>query len=306
MIQTWMLRTAFAWMGLGPILAEEVSDRPTDANAIYKELTKGLSGNNQRAESARLELDYWYRGVWKAFVRKVVKTRDGKASEIVLLKAPGMSVPGVDFSMAFLVVDKRVVDWTSCWTYNRTASQDAQLEDVDGDGFVDLGFRADTGSFGLLDKRKHTRPGDKRTWLYAYAITSKGFQSLFPKTDRDLRLKVSYDTAGQPVTLRAQGLPQSLREYQMYECTISAKNTSKMNLQVKVGQWLDLEFEKACGSFVTYGPWDERTVLKPGETVSHTLQFHLESEEKEVTVRFKFVPETPTRRKAPVVPEPGG
>src|SRR5262249_3383318 len=148
-----------------------------------------------RAKTARLELEYWHqnqRFFPSAPVRKSMKTKDGKAAEVILLSASEMSIPGTDFSMAFLLVEKRVVDWASCWTYNRTASQDLQLEDVDGDGFLDVAFRANRGVWGLLDERQHSRPGDQRKWLYAYAITAKGFKSLFPDTARKLRIKVRF------------------------------------------------------------------------------------------------------------------
>ena len=132
--------------------------------------------------------------------------------------------------MAFLLFNKRVVDWASCWTCNRTARQELLLEDVDGDGVPDIAFRAHEGWFGLVDKRCHTRPGDKRTWLYAYSITSKGFQSLFPITDRNLLLKMV--TEDPPVKFQVKGLPDSVREYHMHECTITAVNTSKKDLPI--------------------------------------------------------------------------
>jgi hypothetical protein len=197
------------------------------SDALFRELLQGLPTDTERAKSARLELEYWHKHAWTFAwtfpdppARKSVKTKDGKTAEVVLLRAPAMSMPGEDFSMAFLLVEKRVVDWASCWTYNRTANQDLQLEDVDGDGFLDVAFRASEGWYGLLDKRQHTRPGDKRKWLYAYAITSTGFQSLFPSVDRELKVKLSFDTADPPVKMQVKGLPESLREQQTVECTV--------------------------------------------------------------------------------------
>ena len=288
---------AFCWLVPSPAQEPDFKSKASAAEATYKELLAGLPREGRRADSARLELKYWHDDSWRflnPLVRKTVKTRDGQAAEVIFLTAPSRSVPGTDFSMAFLLVGKRVVDWASCWTYNRTATQELLLEDVDGDGFADVAFRASKGWWGLKDKRQHGRPGDERKWLYAYAITAKGFQSLFPNVDRDLNVKLTYDTANQPVRLEARGLPTSFREHQMVECTVSATNTSKQDLAIKPGEWLALEIEKA-GYFMNYGPPDERTVLKPAETVSQAVCLYVVGGEgeKDVTLHWKFVPSRP-------------
>jgi hypothetical protein len=263
------------------------------ADAVYNELAAGLPMNGQRANSARLELEYWHEHAWKFWetpVRKAVTTKDGKAAEVVFLIAPAMGMPDTDFSMAFLLVDKRVVDWASCWTYNRTARQKLMLEDVDGDGSADVAFRAREGLWGQSDKRQHRLQGDERKWLYAYAVTADGFQSLFPDTERDLKVNLSYDTADQPVALQVKGLPESLRERQMVECTLSAKNTSDTNVAIEPAEWFSMKIDKA-GYFMSTRPPDKRTVLKPGETVSQLIRLYVVGvAEEEVTMRWKFVP----------------
>ncbi len=313
---------------LTPALADDTSrkpnaricNEPSEASVVYEELQvaalankiqrapdakvlAGLKGEarelavareRQRASSARMELDYWYqhKDWFSSSIRKAVKTKDGKAAEVLLLNAPGDEYAGNDFSLAFLMVDNRVVDWASCWTYNRTASQELLLEDVDGDGALDLAFRATEGFWGLQDERKQTRPGDKRTWLYAYTITSEGFQRIFPDKRRDLCVKLNCDSGECPISLQLKGLPESLREYQMYECTISATNTGKHDLAIKPGEWFALDFHKA-GAFRWYQQSDKRDVLKPGETISQTIRVYLEGKEEEVTIRLKFVPSVP-------------
>jgi hypothetical protein len=265
--------------------------KESTVDAVFKELVAGLPRDGQRAISARLELEYWHKHhcFLNAPVRKPVKTKEGKAAEVIFLTAPAMSMPGIDFSMAFLLVDNRVVDWASCWSYNRSASQELLLEDVDGDGFPDVAFRASDGCWGLSDKRQHSRPGDKRNWLYAYAITAKGFQTLFPSTERDLKVKLSYVTVDQPVVLQVKGLPESLRERQMVECTLSVTNTSDKELAMKSGEWFSVDMNEAA-YFMTYDKPDKRSVLRAGETVSQVIRLYLEGAEKEVTIRWKFVP----------------
>lgn len=267
------------------------TSKDSTADAIFKELTAGLPKDGQRAISARLELEYWheYQHIFKSPVRKAVKTKDGKSAEVIFLTAPAMSMPGTDFSMAFLLVDKKVIDWASCWTYNRIANQELLLEDVDGDGFPDVAFRASKGWWGLLDKRQHGRPDDERKWLYAYAITAKGFQSLFPNTDHDLRVKMTYDTVNQPIELQVKGLPETLRERQMVECTLSVTNKSDEDLAIDPGKWFSVDMNKAA-YFMSFGRQDKRTVLKPKETVSQVFRLHVYGVEKEVTMQWKFAP----------------
>jgi len=219
-----------------------------------------------------------------------VKTKDGKAAEVVFLRAPYGLWHDTDLSMAFLLDEKRVIDWVSCWTYDRTAKQELLLEDVDGDGFQDVAFRASEGWCGLKDKRQHSRPNSKAKWLYAYAITEKGFQSIFPSTDRDMKVKLSYDTVNQPVSLEVKGLPDSLRERRLVECTITLTNNSKRNLAVKPGEWFTVETGNANWSMV-YTISDKRDLLRPGESVSQVIRLFVEGEEKEVVLRWRFVPD---------------
>jgi hypothetical protein len=275
------------WVG-----KQDVKSSVIDSDVLFRELMAGLPKDGERAKSARLELEYWHKrefGFLFPPIRNSVKTKDGTAAEIVFLSAPAMSMPGTDFSMAFLLIEKRVVDWASCWTYNRTASQELLLEDVDGDGFPDVAFRAREGFWGLLDKRQHSRAGGKRKWLYAYAITAKGFQSLFPDMERSLNVKVVYDNADQPVTVQAEGLPESLREHQLVECTLSATNTSKDAIPLKPGKWFKVEIDNA-GYFLTFRTVENRNSLEPGETVAQGIRFFVNGGEKEVTIRLQFVP----------------
>jgi hypothetical protein len=297
--------------------ANSEKDLKSEKELLFRELSEGLPKEGERANSARLELEYWRRfsRVLPSWVRQSARGKDGKQIEVILISAPSNSMPGEDFSMAFLLVEKRVVDWASCWSYNRIANQELLLEDVDGDGFPDVAFRASEGCWGLLDDRQHSRPGDKRKWLYAYAITAKGFQSLFPKRERNLQLKLAYDTVGDLVTLKATGLPQSLREYQMVECILTATNKSKKDLPIPPGDgWFTVKIENA-GCFMTYGPWDKRALLKARGSISQTVCLFITGpgSEKDVTMRFKFRPEanppespqppTPNKRQSSAAPD---
>ncbi len=286
---------AIALVMIGCQLAANAEDRdlppkdPVNA-AVFKVLSAGLPKDGQRAISARLELDYWYAwGHPNSAVRKSAQTGDGKAAEVILLSAPAFSRPGIDFSMAFLVVDDLVIDWASCWTSNRTERQELLLEDVDGDGVSDVAFRASDGSFGLRDERQHGLPGDKRKWLYAYALTGKGFRSLFPSTERELTIEVSCETADQPVVLQVKGLPETLSQRQMVECTLSLTNTSEKALAITPAEWFSIDIPKG-GYVLTYASPEKRSILQAGETVSQDIRLVYCGKETEIAVRMKFEP----------------
>ncbi len=265
-----------------------------ETETVYRELMGRLHKEGPRATSARLELESWHEhnhGIGSFLNspdRHWIKTKDGESAEIVLIRQPACSMPGIDFSMAFLLVGDRVVDWASCLSHNRIARHEPRLEDVDGDGAVDLAFRAYSGFWGLSDERCHERPGDKRKWLYAYAITSTGFKSLFPETDKELHVTSSFDTVGQPVKLCVEGLPEQIREHRMLECTISATNTSNHDIAIEPGRWASVTFGSG-GTAWSFTGKDKRAALKPGQTISHTLRFYLQGGGDLV---WKFVPKS--------------
>jgi hypothetical protein len=198
-------------------------------------------------------------------------------------------MPGADFTMVLLLIDGRIVDWASCWSYNRTACHEVLLEDVTRDGHEDVAFRASEGFFGLSDERQHSLPGDDRRWLYAYRITDKGLQSIFPATERDLKVSHSYDSAGQPVKLEAKGLPDTLRERQMVECVLTMTNTSTKELEVGPGRCFQVQI-KDLSYWMQYGPPGEKTVLKPGESTSRSVRLFVQGCEKEAAFHWRFVP----------------
>jgi hypothetical protein len=122
--------------------------------------------------------------------------------------------------------------------------------------------------------------------LYAYTITSKGFRSIFPDIDRDRRLELTYDTGGLPVKLRIDGLPKVLKQYQMYQCTVSATNTSKQ--EVRIASW-PFYFEIDDDGFPLIPDRQElRDVIKPGETITETVSFLVQGDEPEITIRLEF------------------
>ena len=275
-------------------LGEHHSERPAmDCQVVYKQFTQKLLGKPLRVKSARPSLEYWH--AHSSFlmppVRSSVKTKDGKIAQMTFLKAPSTSIPGTDFSMVFLEVDTQVVDWTSCWTCNTLALQDIRLEDVDRDGFLDLAFRAREGFWGLTDKRCRTRPGDKRRWLYAYSITSKGFKSIFPLRDRQVELELLYDSPDRRIKLAVGAFPKSVREFELLELRISMTNMSKQELIVPSGMWLNLDVRNAA-YFMTSNAPSNRRILRSGETVSGAFQLVFNSIEEQVSMlHCRFMPQ---------------
>src|SRR4051794_11383853 len=83
-----------------------------EADAMYRELGAGIPKGGARATSARLELEYCRKHPWcflSSPVRQPVRTTDGTDAEVVFLRVPALSMPGTDFSMAFLLAGGRVI-----------------------------------------------------------------------------------------------------------------------------------------------------------------------------------------------------
>jgi hypothetical protein len=146
-----MLRSVIASLALLACLgASQVFGQDHASQVLYKYLSQRLTMANDPAGSAQRQLQYWLRhaSVRAPSVHRVVRAADGKSVDVILLKAPAWDWPNVDFSMAVVLKEGRIIDWRSCWTSRRTAliSQDLVLEDVDGDGLVDVSFRMTPGS----------------------------------------------------------------------------------------------------------------------------------------------------------------
>ena len=259
-------------------------------NPIFAELRKTLRPANQRSRSALAHLAYAEQCESELKPERArIKTTDAHRAEVVMIEVLAKSIPGDDLSMAFLLVDKQVVDWASCWTHNRTANQKLLLEDVDGDGFVDVAFRAEQGWAGLQDERQNRRPGDARIWLAAYSVSSKGLKPIFPVKERVHCVKPWFHTGNLPLQLHVEGLPHSLAESEMCECTVSLKNSSQSIVELAPG-WYFPDILSA-GSHTSLR-WSERTAkeIKPGETVSATVLLRLTGTEDSITLEWNVAP----------------
>jgi hypothetical protein len=121
---------------------EQERRQEKEEEAIYQFVARRLDAQDARAKSGLQVLKYWRgsRRMHSSCVRRAIRGTDSRQLEVVLLEAPAGDWPNYDFSVAFLLSNGRVVDWKACWTYRRTAlqSQTLMIEDVDGDGFMDV------------------------------------------------------------------------------------------------------------------------------------------------------------------------
>jgi hypothetical protein len=262
--------------------------RPEPRDPIYQEVAKSIRGTDPRSISARLQLHEAEDS--NMFdtppVKKTVKTVDGKSATVVLFNAPGIDN---DFAIVFLLIDGRALDWASCWIYKRYLGQELRLEDVDGDGLVDVAFRAKPGMHGgPADDRLRRLPGDKREWLAAYKITSTSLKPIFPVRDRVRPLKVVLENAHQPVQFRVVGLPQSIAENEMCEFVVSATNVSQ--------QPLDFSARRLCpqaeggGESIGYQQDPSLRSLRPGQTVSQKITLRACDAKEPATLRWSLQP----------------
>jgi hypothetical protein len=272
--------------------ARDFFQRAEESEAIYKELAAKLPKAKPEARPAKHELKRWHDEQWpfRYASRHAVRTKDGLPAQVLFIVAPSLGMPGEDFSMAFLLVNDQVVDCVSCRTWNRTATHELQLEDVNGDGLPDVAFRYSDGWWGPGDKRRHTRPGDKRAWLYSYTITSTGFKSIFPGGDRKLRIKHVYEPNSQAVMLRAETFPLPLREGRMVECTVTAKNTSKEAINLTSRSWVDVQAQDGVIDQV-FLQRDRPRTIRPGETVVRKFILVLSAKGDEITLTWNFAPQ---------------
>jgi hypothetical protein len=262
--------------------------RPKPRDPIYEEVAKSIRGTDPRSISARLQLHE--AEDWNMFdtppVKGSVKTVDGKSAKVVLFNAPGIDN---DFAIVFLLIDGRALDWASCWTCKRYLGQELRLEDVDGDGLVDVAFRAKPGRHGgPVDDRLRQQPGDEREWLAAYKITSTGLKPIFPVRDRVRPFKVVLENANQPVQFRVVGFPESIPENEMCEFVVSATNVSQKPVNFSA--------ERLCpevdggGTAMTYWPDRSLRSLRPGQTVSQTIALQAADAKEPATLRWSLQP----------------
>ncbi len=261
----------------------------------YCELAADLPPGHERAR------------VWLAYLRacgnvtnrecRAVHTRDGKAAEVILVRSPSFGL-ALGVSVAFLRVGGRTIDVVTCAAGDRRFTHTCLLEDVDGDGALDVAFRSELGP--EKDPQVHRRLWglwDKRTWYAAYAITSKGFRSLFAETDRALPIRLECDTAGLPVDLRVTGLPSVVYDNQVYECRVELTNRSNQDLIIENARsedgatWNDKWFQIDIGGI--YCNLVRNAVLRPGETLSQVYWAlpHDIQKEPRLRVRCALVPE---------------
>lgn len=260
----WLITSGLLPQGLQPA-RESVQPLP-DKQAIYQELMSKLPQASAHVQSAKPELEYYGGDIdfpSRRATRHSVRTITGHQAEVILLVSPSPSWPGYNFSMAFLLVDGHPIDWVSCWTYFPSPLPHLKLQDVDGDGQVDVAFRYDQAISGDMDGHK-TWSRDKHI-LYAYRITDRGFQSIFPPSEREVSVQSQYETHHQPVRFEIVGLPSSMRENKLYELIARATNLSKDTIPIKYGEWLQLD---GYGCLIYYPAQPMQEHIQPGQTVS--------------------------------------
>jgi hypothetical protein len=86
-------------------------------------------------------------------------------TEIILFQYEPVSVPGQDSSLAVLIRDGKIVDSIARETSTREETHEAKLEDIDGDGTLDL----------VLHCSPEFWSGDRKPFTLSYAISGAGF-----------------------------------------------------------------------------------------------------------------------------------
>jgi hypothetical protein len=240
----------------------------------YQKVLVGLPKSGDRAVSSKLALKHLMPFPAPPAILTSVKTKDAKAAEVLFLISPSTTWPGSDCYVAYLFVDAQIVDSAMCWSYNRLPKCKLLLEDVNGDGSLDVVCRS----------------GDNRSYLLECEITSRGFESIYPKTDGAHSIKISYVTDDKRMTLQSIVAPKAEHGYQLLDCTLSAKNISSKNVAIEPGNWYRVTIESASYSSLQKSETDKRTILKPGETISQGIWILVRGDAKDLNIQWKFVP----------------
>ena len=260
--------------------------------SIAEQLIESMPQKLRQLQSAQLLIEYWRDFSGNSRIDRVyVQTIDEEYAEVFLLRCPANGVPGLDVALAFVLVDGKTVDWHCCITNNRATSQRLLLEDIDGDGFEDVSFRAYEGWSGnIKDARVQLLQGKVGHWLYAFAIYSDRIVSLFPISDRKgIKTHATVDTGNSPISIRVEGMPEQIQEYEMFECRVSITNRSQMKLALRGGDWCALQ--AGDGECIMHSRAIHRDLeLQPGETISELVAVLVGHCAEQRAFRWKYVP----------------
>ena len=103
-------------------------------------------------------------------------------------------------------------------------------------------------------------------------------------------MKLAYDLYEHPVDLKVEGIPDTMQEYQLHECTIKLTNKSDKKLSIAPGDWFSLKADKA-GYLMTTVRSEKHAILGPGESASQTMRLYFVGKEKNITLTWKFTPD---------------
>jgi hypothetical protein len=102
--------------------------------------------------------------IFSSVLRQPLAGRDDR-TEIIVLQNERISIPGQDSSLAVLIQNGKIVDSIARETSTREETHEAKLEDIDGDGTIDLVLYCSPANWGT----------DRESFTLSYAIRAAGF-----------------------------------------------------------------------------------------------------------------------------------
>jgi hypothetical protein len=268
---------------LGCFAADASTSKPTafqeawaEYSAPKNEMALRLKLSNVHDAGAALaELDYRGLGLYfgplngHAPNHDKVKTISGNDAEVVVIDSTSPFDFGNECSMAFLLVNDRLVDWASCWDSTRNGSAKVVLQDVDGDGVKDVAFRSTSGMTFGAGGAPHDASG---RWVYTYAITDNGFRCIYSRSECELPFSVKLDPRGNNIALEAYGQPSTVRDQHTVRFTVTATNVTAEPLRLPP-DWLDVQSSHLGWERAERG--EHAMLLQPGSTVSKHVDVHI-------------------------------
>lgn len=119
----------------------------------------------QNPEDVQVVKALQYHGWIFSSVQRRHLARPDEGTEIIVFQNEMVPIPGFDSSLAVLVRDGKIVDSIARETSTRQETHQAKLEDIDGDGTLDLVLHCSPGDWGT----------DREPFTLSYAVRAAGF-----------------------------------------------------------------------------------------------------------------------------------
>ncbi len=116
---------------------------------------------------------------------QVLRMPDGSVGELFALNSESFTLLGSNRAIAILFRHDQAMAWVRIEMNRRFGDYALVVDDIDHDGFTDVGFECDASASDGDGMAAIQFPGDARYWLALYRIDGDQFRSLLPSRQAD-------------------------------------------------------------------------------------------------------------------------